>query len=191
MSHHTLLNSEEVDALIPQHVTTKEELNLWEYENILLAYRWAFSDRNLRNVQPASEAFWKILHYKMFNKSWKWAGKYRTSDKNIGIPFYQITSELRKLEDDVGYWQCNTTFPSREIAVRLHHRLVYIHPFPNGNGRHARLVADMCVEKSGERPFSWGKKQLNNTNIFRKEYIIALKEADNGDFDKLLQFADS
>lgn len=125
----------------------------------------------------------------MFDQTWKWAGEYRRSEKSIGIPFHEIRERLRALFGDVRYWIENNTYPTDEIAVRFHHRLVLIHPFPNGNGRHARLIADVIAMKLGRPEFTWGSAHLVKEGEARTRYLEAIRAADNGDTQPLLAFA--
>ena len=118
----------------------------------------------------------------------EWAGKTRTTDKNIGVPFYKIRTELRQLLDDVHHWRENKTFDPDEAAMRFHHRVVTIHLFPNGNGRHARLVADVFVRKLGKPIFTWGSANLVSEKDARTRYLSALKSADRDDYGPLLKF---
>ena len=127
----------------------------------------------------------------MFRKVWKWAGTFRTSERNIGIDAYRIGVELRTLLEDVAYWVANNTFAPDEIAVRFHHRLVLIQPFPNGNGRHARLAADLLAVKLGQKRFTWGSANLVQPAATRSAYVAALKAADNHDIAPLVAFARS
>jgi Fic-DOC domain mobile mystery protein B len=127
----------------------------------------------------------------MFCDTWSWAGKFRQRQTNIGVSSVYIMQELKILMDDVIFWQDNSTFPVREIAVRLHHRLVFIHPFPNGNGRFSRLFADLYIINKDEPRFSWGKNNLVKDSVFRDQYLKALRSADMGDYTKLIIFADS
>jgi|SRR5271165_2210860 len=185
----TPLSPEELDDLIPS-LATKEELNEWERENILSAREWAFKSR-LSASDMVSDNYIRKLHQKMFDQTWKWAGKYRVTEKNIGVPVHEIREQLGTLLGDTRYWIENATFPTDEIAIRFHHRLVFIHPFPNGNGRHARLMADVLVTKLGNRAFTWGATDLVKQNEAREKYLNALKAADNGDIKPLLEFARS
>lgn len=183
----TPLEHEELLNLIPDHITTQEELNAWEEKNILRAQQWAFKQKEILSV-----TFIKRLHEHMFNETWKWAGQFRKTEKNIGIPWSQIPVKLKGLCDDTQYQLDNHVFSDDEIAVRFHHRLVFIHPFPNGNGRHARLMADLLITKQGDARFTWGMHQdLTKTSSVRKKYIEALQQADLGDYSKLLLFARS
>ena len=127
----------------------------------------------------------------MFCDTWTWAGKFRQRQTNIGVHSVYIPQELRILIDDVIFWQNNSTFLIREIAIRLHHRLVFIHPFPNGNGRFSRLFSDLYLINKGESRFSWGKNNLVKDSALRDQYLEALRSADMGDYTKLIVFADS
>ena len=124
----------------------------------------------------------------MFGSIWKWAGKYRTTERNIGVAPYQIQPKLRILLDDIKFWIDNKTFSEKEIAIRFHHRLVQIHPFPNGNGRISRLMADLLMRKLGQTELNWGSENLAKISDIRKKYISALQEADRGNYDSLLKF---
>ena len=185
----TPLSPEELADLIP-NLATREELNEWERENILLAREWATSDRTAP-VQMVSDQYIRKLHEKMFNETWKWAGLYRLTEKNIGVPVHEIRERLMALFGDVRYWIENKTYSLDEIAVRFHHRLVYIHAFPNGNGRHARLIADVLVMKLGNAAFTWGSANLVEEGAARTRYLEAIRAADHGDIQPLLQFARS
>ena len=178
----TPIDADEAADLLPSHIQTREELNLWEQENILVAAEWT-----LRIRTPAlSEPMVRDLHRRMFNRTWAWAGRYRQSDKNIGVYWATIPEELRKLVDDGLFWVENGTFHIDEAALRLHHRLVKIHPFPNGNGRHARLWCDMILRQHKRRPFAWKSKGLNHVGDARRAYIRALQAADGNDYEPLL-----
>ena len=181
----TPLYPEEIADLIP-NLATKEELNEWERENILLARERAVGDRTSA-VDMASDEYVR----KMFDQTWKWAGKYRRTEKNIGVPFREIRERLMALFGDVRYWIENNTYSPDEIAVRFHHRLEFIHPFPNGNGRHGRLIADLLAMKLGRPAFSWGSDYLVKEGEARNKYLEAVGAADSGDIQPLLNFARS
>jgi Fic-DOC domain mobile mystery protein B len=183
----TPLTPEEQQGLKLAYIATRGELNAAEQENIARGQDWAFARK--RNI--LTEAFIIALHRRMFGDVWRWAGKFRTSARNIGIDHWQIRPELRTLLDDAGAWVANGTYPSDEIAIRLHHRLVLIHPFPNGNGRHARLIADLFIVQLGGKRFSWGSGSLHNPGELRRRYIDALHAADRHDIEALLAFARS
>lgn len=185
----TPLSPEELADLIPS-LATKEELNEWERENILRAREWAVRDRSSAADVPTDSYVWK-LHKRMFDQTWKWAGEYRRTEKNIGIPVYQIREQLATLLGDVRYWIEHSTFPPDEIAVRFHHRLVVIHPFPNGNGRHARLIADILAMKLSRPSFTWGAADLVKRGEARTNYLNAIRAADRGDIQPLIEFARS
>ncbi|MGD0864657.1 MAG: mobile mystery protein B [Rhizomicrobium sp.] len=181
----TPLAPEERNGLKPTHVTLRRELNELEQQNILEADGWAFGRK--RNV--LDETFLRGLHRRMFNRVWRWAGEYRTSERNLGIASYRIQPELRQLLDDARYWIANKTYEPDEIAVRVHHRLVSIHPFPNGNGRWSRLAADILIVQSGSPRFTWGRTNLQIASETRKAYIDALHAADEHDLNPLITFA--
>ena len=185
----TPISPDELADLIPS-LATKEELNEWERENLLLARDWAIADRT-GAVDIASDKYVRKLHGKMFDQTWKWAGKYRGTEKNIGVPFHGIRERLMALFGDVRYWIENSTYSLDEISVRFHHRLVLIHPFPNGNGRHARLIADVLARKLSRPEFTWGSANLVKEGEARTKYLEAVTTADNGDIQPLLKFARS
>ena len=186
----TPLTPEELADLIP-NLATKEQLNEWERENILEARRWALSDRNVKTLDPMADDYIRKLHRRMFDQTWKWAGKYRQTERNIGVPVGQMREMLGALLEDVRYWIENNTYSPDEIAIRFHHRLVSIHLFPNGNGRHARLVADVLAVRLGRPAFTWGQRDLIRPGEARESYLQALRTADNGDINPLLDFARS
>lgn len=183
----TPLTPEERAQLSPTYITTRAQLNEAEQINITEADLWALN----RKRDVLSEEFLRNLHKRILRKVWKWAGTFRTSERNIGIDAYRIGVELRTLLEDVAHWVANNTFAPDEIAVRFHHRLVLIHPFPNGNGRHARLAADLLTVKLGQRRFTWGSANLVQPAATRSAYVAALKAADNHDIAPLLDFARS
>ena len=185
----TPLDYDEMEGLLLTHITTRAELDRWEMDNINQAYQWA--DR-LKHRNLLDEDFIRLLHKKMFGNVWKWAGRFRKSDKNIGIPWVEIAVELKLLCDDATAWLEFSTYPPDEFAARFHHRLVYIHPFANGNGRHARLMADLILEKLFKTPpFTWGNANLTKQGESRTAYIRALKAADDHDLRLLMKFVRS
>jgi Fic-DOC domain mobile mystery protein B len=186
----TPISPDEIEGLIP-NLATRAELNEWERENIILAERWCFSQRVLKSFNPASEADLRELHRQMFGKTWKWAGTYRKTEKTIGLPVVQINNAIAAFLGDADYWIKEKAFEPDEIAVRFHHRLVHIHPFPNGNGRHSRLIADVLVVQLGMPRFPWGRANLQSAGEVRDRYIAAIKKADDGDIKPLLEFARS
>ncbi|MFT4605358.1 MAG: Fic-DOC domain mobile mystery protein B [Rhodothermales bacterium] len=177
----TPLDPEEAADLLPTHVYTRAELNAWEQQNILAAAKWA---RRTRADAIASE-FIRGLHRRMFDETWAWAGQLRASDKNIGVDWHTISTETRNLVDDGRYWIQHETFSIDEAALRLHHRLVKIHPFPNGNGRHARLWCDTILLQHDRPVFSWRNRILNESGKSRRAYIDALRAADHLDYRPL------
>ncbi|MDQ6971684.1 MAG: mobile mystery protein B [Mariprofundaceae bacterium] len=185
----TPLDRDEAEGLRLTHITTREELNIFEAENIRAGMQWAWRSRR---KDMLSESFMRQLHKKMFGNVWRWAGAFRQSNKNIGVPREKIGIELRQLCDDVNYWIEHESYPADELAARLHHRLVAIHPFPNGNGRHARMMADLLLEKKlGAMRFAWGGAGITTANDCRRQYIEALQAADRNDYAPLLAFVRS
>ena len=183
----TPLTAEERAVLKPAHIAYRTELNDAEQENIVRAQDWAL----LRRRDLLTEKFINDLHRHMLGDVWRWAGRFRTSEKNLGTPYYGIPLAMRQLLDDTKAWIEHGAYPPDEIAVRFHHRLVQIHPFPNGNGRHARLTADLLVMSLGGDRFSWGSANLQGVGALRRAYITALQAADNHDIGPLLTFARS
>ncbi len=181
----TPIDPDEAAGLIPNHITTQKELNEWESVNIRRAREWVLNRKrnNLLTVE-----FIKELHRKMFDQTWKWAGMFRRSDKNIGVPWASISVEVRKCLDDIEYWFANSVHPLKISAVKAHHKLAMIHPFPNGNGRHARLFTDVLLYNVGLDVFKWGDANLDQTGAARREYIKALQSADRNDFTPLYKF---
>jgi len=184
----TPLTDEEKRDLKPTHIAYRRELNAAEQENIARGQEWALR-RRPRDL--LNENFLKDLHRHMLGDVWRWAGKYRTSERNLGIDHWNIPIELRVLLDDVRLWIDGKVYQPDEIAVRFHHRLVQIHAFPNGNGRHARLMADLLVMQLGRDRFSWGSGSLTDAGELRQRYIAALHAADGHDIGLLLAFARS
>lgn len=183
----TPLTPEEMRGLIPAYISFRRELNEAELENILLGQEWAFARRR----DLLTEKFLKDLHRHMLGEVWRWAGKFRMSERNLGIPFHEIPTALRELLNDARAWIEYKTYHPDEIAVRLHHRLVAIHLFPNGNGRHARLVADLLAMRLGGERFTWGSANMLDAGDVRRLYIEALQAAHNRDYALLLAFARS
>lgn len=184
----TPLEAEEREQLIPTYITTRAELNEAEQVNITRASLWL---RRARNVDVLDDAFLRDLHKRMFGEVWKWAGQYRKTPRNIGIDAYRIPMAVRELVQDARYWVDNGTFQPDEIAIRFSHRLVSIHPFPNGNGRHSRLVADLLAMELGQPRFTWGRANLVDPGETRRAYVAALRAADGGEIEPLLAFARS
>lgn len=184
----TPLTDDEKKGLIPTHIALRRELNEAEQRGVLDGEQWAFGRRH-KNI--LNQAFLRELHFQMFKDVWRWAGDYRKTERNIGVDASQIEVELKKLLDDANYRIENKTYPPDEIAVRFHHRLVWIHSFPNGNGRHSRLIADVLITSLGETRFSWGRTSLVSVSEARKRYVDALRAADNHNIQPLLLFARS
>jgi len=183
----TPLSPEELEGLIPSYITLRRELNEAEQTNILDTEGWAFARK--RNI--LNEKFLNNLHKRMFGRVWRWSGTHRRSSKTIGIDAYRIPEELRLLLDNCRYWIEVATYEPDEIATRFHHQLVFIHPFPNGNGRHARLATDLLLAAMGQPRFSWGRNNLVDAGETRQMYVAALRAADAHDYALLLAFVRS
>ena len=184
----TPLSPEDLENLIPGHITTQGELDVWEQQNILEG-RDRLARRRPRELLEDQAI--RTTHRWMFDKTWRWAGQYRTSDKNIGVDWARIPEQVRILCDDARYQRDHGVYPGDEFAARFHHRLVVIHPFPNGNGRHARFVTDLLLEALGSTPFTWGRANLNERGDARNNYLEALRAADTGDYSPLFRFVRS
>lgn len=183
----TPLTPEERADLIPAHVAYRAELNTAEQENIVRGQDWALA----RKRDLLSEKFIKDLHRRMLGDVWRWAGKFRTTERNLGVPYFEIPMAVHELVEDAKTWVEHKTYAPDEIAVRFHHRLVKIHPFPNGNGRHARLMADLLVMSLGGERLTWGRANLQHASDVRRQYIEALRAGDNHDCGPLMRFARS
>lgn len=186
----TPLDENECEGLLPDTVSTQYELNEHEQLNIESAMGWSLGVK-LSADEICTEAFVKALHKKMFGEVWRWAGQFRQSEKNLGIRHHHIATALKQLNDNCLHWIGHHAYSEDEIALRYKHGIVSIHCFSNGNGRHARLMGDLIRQKVfGKTPFSWGAGHtMQGTAKQRERYLHALKEADIGDFSKLLAFA--
>jgi Fic-DOC domain mobile mystery protein B len=183
----TPLDPDEMQALLQKHITTREQLNEVEQANIEAGLAWL---NRQKHPDVLSEEFLCALHRRLFGEVWKWAGTFRRTEKNIGVDPLQIALQLRTLLDDARYWLANGTYGPSEAAIRFHHKLVFIHLFPNGNGRHGRIAADALLEKIfGAEPIDWsGGHDLQAMNPRRTDYIAALRAADGHNFGPLIAF---
>jgi Fic-DOC domain mobile mystery protein B len=185
----TPIEEEEKEELKIKTISTRGELDEFEQANIEKAVEWSLK------INPSAQKiltveFVKEVHKKMFGEVWGWAGKFRKTNKNIGVDKYQVEQELKNLMDDCKFWIDNSVYPEDEIAIRFKHRIVKIHPFPNGNGRHSRLCADILIHKGFNKEiFSWGAKNITDQSETRAKYLKAIYEADNGNIMPLIIFA--
>ena len=190
----TPIRAEEAEQLIPR-ISTMGELNEYEALNILQAREWAFSSRTIKSSNPLEEPFVRMLHAKMFDQVWKWAGTYRKHELNIGCDPREIIQRIPQLASNAQYWLDHNTFSIDECLIQLHHQLVSkIHPFPNGNGRHARMMTDVIAVKFGRPEFTWGAgENLVAETTARAAYLAALRalDANDNDVKPLLHFARS
>jgi len=187
----TPLDEEEKDGLLIPTIATRGELDEFEQQNIEQAVQWTLG-RSFKPHIVFTEEFVRMVHKRMYAEVWIWAGEFRKTNKNIGVDKWQIPTGLRYLLDDVRYWHEHNTYPPDELAVRFKHRIVSIHCFANGNGRHSRLMADIIIGKIYNQPvFTWGATSQFNEDDVRAAYLRALKAADNDDYSLLLAFARS
>ncbi len=187
----TTLTPEEQLDLIPS-LATRAQLNELERHTIHTARVWAMRPKTLARPDLVTDAFGRELHHRMFHGVWRWAGRYRTTEKNLGWTVPRLTEGIRNAFDDAQSQLLHTSYSLHEIAVRLHHRLVVIHPWPNGNGRHARLIADLLVASRSGAPLTWGAgANLLTATETRARYLAALRTADEQNFTPLLAFARS
>ena len=185
----TPLDEDEKEGLLLPAISTRVELDEFEQLGVENAIAW-LNKRKLSPDKILTNEFVRRLHKRMFGTIWKWAGEFRTTNKNIGVDKFSINIELKNLLDDGTYWIANKTFLPDEIAVRISHRMVAIHPFANGNGRHSRLYADTFIHNGFGLPyFSWGSKSLTKQGEARTQYLSALREADKQNYEPLLKFA--
>lgn len=183
----TQLDPDELKDLRDSHIATREELNAAEQANMVTGQEWAL---NLRR-DILDESVLRELHARLFGEVWRWAGRFRESDKNVGVDWSLIREEIAKLLDDCRYWIAHDTYPPDEIAARFHHRLTWIHGFPNGNGRHARIATNRLLAQLGRPAFTWGRADLADAGATRRQYVEALRAADRHDFALLLAFVRS
>lgn len=187
----TPLDEDEKEGLLIKTIATRGELDEFEQQNIEQAVLWSLN-RSFKADAVFTEDFIRAVHKRMYNNVWAWAGEFRKTNKNIGVDKWQIPTELRYLLDDAKFWYANNTYGPDEISIRLKHRLVSIHCFSNGNGRHSRLMADIVIEKIFKLPvFTWGAGNLVKQGDARAIYLKAIREADAGKYDGLMQFARS
>lgn len=186
----TPLDPDEAAGLVPLHITTQVDLNAWEQANIAIGDQWAARQKKRELLH---EGFVRDLHRQMFDRTWQWAGTFRQSNKNIGVDWTQVAVKLSELLENTRYQIENNVFNKDEVVVRFHHQLVLIHAFPNGNGRHARLMADLLIMRLGQKRLTWGgaNASLSPAGSIREKYLKALRAADQGQIEGLLEFAKS
>jgi Fic-DOC domain mobile mystery protein B len=185
----TPLDEVEKEGLLIKTISTRGDLDEFEQLNIQSAVEWSLKIKAGKK-QILTEDFLMRVHKRMFGEVWAWAGTIRKSNKYIGVDKTQIRAEIRKLIADCNFWIDHTIFNDEEIVIRFSHRLVKIHLFPNGNGRHSRLVADIMISRIFSKSvFSWGHSDLSKNTLIRKEYLAAIYKADNNDLNPLIEFA--
>lgn len=182
----TPLDPDEIEGLKHKHIETRGELNQLEQQNIQDGLNWLARQR--KHNDYLNEPFLLDFHRQLFGDVWNWAGSYRQTDKNIGVDHRQIAIEVRNLLDDTRYWVEHSTYSREEFAARFHHRLVKTHLFPNGNGRHARVMTDVILERVlNVEPINWGSG-LDKKGVHRKNYIDALRAADKENYQPIIDF---
>jgi Fic-DOC domain mobile mystery protein B len=181
----TPLDPDDIQGLLPSHITLQHQLNDFEEANIGQAREWAYTRRR---GDPLDREFIRTVHRHMFGETWQWAGEFRRSEKNIEGTWTDVPGRLHQLTEDIRAQLEYKAHPPTEIAARYHHRLVSIHPFPNGNGRHARFMADLFLKQLTGQVFIWGQGALGGAGEVRTAYIQALRAADRGDYAPLLTF---
>ncbi len=187
----TSLSEQEKEGLLIGTISTREELDEHEQLNIEKAVAWTIQLKH-GSDKILTEEFIKKLHRKMFSEVWSWAGEFRKSEKNLGVKWIEIRVALKSLLDDTKYWLENKVYLPDELAIRFKHRIVKIHCFPNGNGRHSRIMADIIIESIfDETVFSWNHSNIVEDDKTRSNYIAALHAGDNGDIEPLIEFARS
>jgi Fic-DOC domain mobile mystery protein B len=185
----TPLDEDEKEGLLIPTIATREELDEFEQQNIEQAILWTLR-RSMKTETILSEDFIKSMHWRMYCNVWIWAGEFRKTNKKIGVDKWQIPVELRSLLDDVKFWHANNVYSPDECTIRFKHRLVRIHCFPNGNGRHSRLMADIVINKIFKQTvYTWGSGSMAKHGEQRTHYLKSIKAADNGDFLPLILFA--
>ena len=185
----TPLDENEREGLKIRSITTQSELDEFEQLNIEKAVGWTIRTE-LKPEKILTEEFVKDLHRRMYGDVWKWAGTFRKTEKNIGVPWIQISVELRILLDDMKYWIENEAYSPEETTIRFKHRIVSIHCFPNGNGRHSRMMADIIIESIfGNEIFTWHQSNMVRADETRRKYIDALRAADRSNIAPLIDFA--
>lgn len=185
----TPLDEDEKEGLQIKSITTRGELDEFEQYNIEKAIQWTIG-KKWKSDYILSEAFVRELHKRMFSEVWIWAGEFRKTNKNIGVDKYQIPLALKQLLDDCKFWINNNTYSDEEIAIKFKHGIVKIHCFANGNGRHSRLMADIIISHIFGKPvFSWQRTNLNKKGDARSKYLSAIRLADSGDINPLIDFA--
>lgn len=187
----TPLDDDEKEGILIPEISTRAELDEFEQKNIEQAIQWTLQ-KSFKQEDVFTEMFLRDVHRKMYGEVWSWAGEFRKTDKNIGVDKWQIGTNLKTLLDDGLIWLEKKVYGPDELAIRFKHKLVSIHCFPNGNGRHSRLIADIIIDKILKKPiFTWGSGNLVRSGDTRTKYIQGIKEADNGNLGPLISFARS
>ena len=182
----------DTSGLLLEHLSTTTARNAAETEAISRAYdKYVFrARRKKQGTEWLTDDFIRRVHADMLGTIWEWAGKYRQTKFNLGVDPHLIREQIKLFTEDFLYWNgTESTMSVIEIAARIQHRLTNIHPFTNGNGRHARLITDIFLHSRKLPIPQWPQIQLMaQGNEIGEQYITAMKKADNGDINDLIQF---
>ncbi len=174
-------------GLKDRSIKTRTELNEVEAENIRKVYVKYLADRPTRKSAPFDYQWLFKLHREMFHEVWVWAGKPRTHDVNLGVSWPNIQEQLWALLADLNEWQESLQMSLIEQSARLHYRAVWIHPFCNGNGRWARMLASIWLRLHSGPLLVWPEEHIEERSIIRDEYLATLYKADEGEFSPLIR----
>lgn len=188
----TPLSPDDMLGLKHKHVDTREQLNELEAANILQGQIWASTLKKPTLDSIFDRAFVTNLHKALFGDVWEWAGIFRQRQLNIGIDPKNIPVDLHNFLEDAKCWVEFKHYDNLELSARIQHRLVQIHPFVNGNGRHSRIFTDIVrVYLLGEKPMKWAYAKLEDLTEERSSYITGLRKADEGDFSVFIKYLQS
>jgi Fic-DOC domain mobile mystery protein B len=182
----TPLDHDQIKGIRFAHLTTMGELDELEDENIQRGLEWL---NHQKTKDYLSIEFLCKLHEKLFGEVWKWAGKFRTVEVNISkYRHHDVRPQLHNFFEDIKLWISGGKMSWDEISAEMHHRLVTIHPFPNGNGRTTRIFTEYVQKRNQQQVTSWGSTRKIDQKKRRDDYIKALRLADIGDFRALIDF---
>lgn len=184
---------DDTSGLIQTHLTSRGARNAAELDSISQAYnKHIYRARKKKSgAEWLTDEFLCKVHRDMFGSIWTWAGKHRTEQINIGKEWHLIPEQTRILCENFRSWDADqSTMQTIEIAARLQNGLTRIHPFKNGNGRHARLITDIFFHSRGHPLPKWPQIHLEaQGDVIREQYIAAMRAADQGEFGELIDFS--
>ncbi len=178
---------DDISGLKLSWVQQLRDLNRAEAENISQAQK-KYLEKSIDDPSKwFNPTFLRKIHMTMFGDVWDWAGRWRKSITNIGIKPQFIPMKLSELCAQVISWGTGSAkMTYLERSARIHHQLVSIHPFENGNGRFSRLVADRYLLAYRCTHPIW-PSHLGINGEIRDRYILSLKAADRGDYLPMIQ----